>query len=345
MAYSTGSASDLDDLMNKLQTFAGSNGFTVDNHDATANFLSLSRSADNLFVTFYWGGLDDIMIWQSLAYSAGQKHTPWGQTDDSGNGDGDTSSPETGRNVSQIGNGPFTAYYFFAYTNPHALFVVLEYSPGLYRHFGFGSISKSQTWTGGAWAAGHVWNRGNAQAMYDVPNSGNHTVLTDAILDPGNTGYSAYSNYAGATVHIEGFQTYGQPTGGKWGHCVRIGATTTEIGTDRGSTQRIVIQGGIRGGPLVSQLGHFMPDLSNGFIPIIPTEVFAIFDGATSQYKAYYLGTIPNLGQIHLQGIDAAQEITVGADTWKAFPAVRKSNVGGNNMESRNFGLIYKKVT
>lgn len=347
MAYQTGSATDLDDLMNKLQTFAAANGFTVDNHDATGNFLSISRPADNLYLTYYWGNSDDIMVWQALGYSATHKSAPWNQTDDSGNGDADTSTPETGRNISQIGNGPFTAYHFFGYTNPHSLLVVLEFSPGLYRHFGFGMLNKSSTWTGGAWVSGHVWNRGGSPpySAFDDPSSLNHTILLDNLLVPGQTLYNAYSTNAGATVHIEGFQTEGQPTGGKWGQCVNPGTNPAVMGNDRGGTGRVFIAGGTRGGPNVRLYGSFLPDLANGFVPIMPIETFYVADPDQQTKKFYYLGRLENVGHIHLEGIDPAQELTIGADTWKAFPAVRKAIVGGNNQESHNLGIIYKKIT
>jgi len=52
---------------------------------------------------------------------------------------------------------------------------------------------------------------------------------------------------------------------------------------------------------------------------------------------------VANVGHIHLHGIDPAQELVVGADTWIAFPMVRKSNIGGYNQESENAGIIYRK--
>ena len=69
MAYQTGTASDQTDLMNKLQTFAVANGFTLDNYDSTNRFVSISRPADNVYVTFYWDGthtLPSIKHWATV---------------------------------------------------------------------------------------------------------------------------------------------------------------------------------------------------------------------------------------------------------------------------------------
>lgn len=346
MAYQTGTATDQTDLINKLQTFAAANGFTVDNYDGTNRFCSISRPADDLYMTFYWNAVDTIAMYQALGYSAGSAQTPWTQTDDSGNGHNVLGSiANNGRRVSYIGNGPFTAYHFFAYTDPYAIHVVLEFSSGLYRHFAFGSIQKASVWTGGAFVAGHLWNTGNSYSVYDDPTSYGHSLLLDEECVPQTVGYYIENMNSGATLHIEGFESQGQPTGGKWGHCVANSTNDVYLGNDRGGTGRIRILGGCRGGVVLRQLGWMLPDLSNGFIPIIPFEVF-YHEGYTGSNKnRYYLGRLVNVGHIHLEGIDPAQEITVGSDTWIAFPAVRKSNIGSNNQESWNMGIIYKKVT
>jgi hypothetical protein len=90
--------------------------------------------------------------------------------------------------------------------------------------------------------------------------------------------------------------------------------------------------------------GSLLPDLANGWVPIIPIEVYYM-RSLSANDGMYYLGNLPNVGHIHLEGIDPAQEITIGADTWIAFPMVRKSDVGGDNQESENAGIVYKKVT
>lgn len=341
MAYQTGTASSQTDLMNKLQTFASSNGFTVDNYDGTNRFLSISRPADNLYMTFYWDGTNNIALYQALGYNASYAQQPWNQVDDSGNGNSTLANIYSGRNVNNIGAGPYTAYYFFAYANPYAIHIVLEFSPGLYRHFAFGALQKVGTWTGGAFVAGHQWNDQNSGSALDSPNSVVHTVLLDGRSSPVTSTYN-YSLDSGATIHVEGLPD--QPIGGKWGVCMRPYAN--EVRTDRGGTARVRISGGVREGVALSQYGWLLPDIANGFIPMVPFEVFYHEGDADSPPNSwYYLGRMANVTHIHLHGIDAAEEITVGSDTWVAFPVVRKSNIGGNNQESWNMGLFYRKVT
>lgn len=343
MAYETGTASGQTDLMSKLSTFAQANGFTEDYYSGGNRHLSLSRSADNVYVSFMWDGVDYIGMFQALNYSGSHDEEPWNQDDDSGNGNEDfDTNPDQGRQVSAIGAGGYTAYHFFAYTNPHNIFVVLEFAPGLYRHFGFGQIDKVGIWTGGAWCAGHLWNPAVAFSQYDAPTSSVHSVLMDGGMGPGGVSYGLYNENAGGTLHVEGLP--GMDAATKWGHSVANDTDDDKILNDRGDNLRIRVAGGCRRGPALSQYGRFLPDLSTGFIPIIPMEVF--YNRADASYDGwYYLGRMHNIGHIHLHGIDPAQELTVGSDTYIAFPMVRKSVIGGNNQESWNAGIIYKKVT
>jgi hypothetical protein len=343
MAYQTGTATDQTDLMSKLNTFAAANGYTTDYYNGTNKFLALSRSVDNLYVTFAWDAINTIAMYQALGFSATYQEQPWNQANDSGNGSSTIPSQiNRGRQVSIIGNGPFTKYYFFAYTNPHNIFVVLEFSPGLYRHFGFGKVAKNSTWTGGAWCAGHLWNWAGSTPFtaYATPGHNAHTVLMDGALSQGTTFFGTYNDNAGGTLHCEGLP--GQAAASKWGTCQDEGED--DLYNDRAGNPRVRINGGCRKSVAIAQFGHFLPDLSNGFIPIIPHEIF-YFDGDNGVNGWYYLGRMHNIGHITLQGIDPAQELTVGSDTWVAFPTVRKSDVGGTNQESENSGLIYKKVT
>lgn len=345
MAYQTGTATDQTDLMSKLNTFAAANGFTTDYHNGTTKFLALSRPADNIYVSFHWDNTDTIAIYQALGFSATYQEQPWNQANDSGNGsDTVPSQIDRGRQVSRTGAGPFTAYHFFSHTNPYNIYVVLEFSPGLYRHFGFGKIVKTGTWTGGAWCAGHLWSWTGSTGfqVYADPKSGGHTVLMDGYLSTSLIYHSTYNTDAGGTLHCEGLP--GQVAASKWGHSVVNNLADGDVGNDRASNPRVRIDGGCRAGVALSQFGYFLPNLANGFIPIIPMEVF-YNRGAGSVDGWYYLGRMAHIGHIHLHGIDPGQTLTVGADSWMAFPMVRKSNVGGTNQESRNAGIIYKKVT
>jgi len=341
MAYQTGTASDQTDLMNKLSTFAQANGYTQEYYNGTTRFLSLSRSADNLYVSFAWDAVDTIAVYQALGFSATYQEQPWNQANDSGGGSDNLTYYDRGRQVSRIGNGSFTAYHFFAHTNPYCIYIVLEFSPGLYRHFGFGKINKVGTWTGGAFVYGHTWAFADSFQAYDNPQYGAHSVMMDSLFQDGLMYHSTYSENGGGTLHCESLP--GQDASSKWGMSGLYAQSSTYL-YDRASNPMVRIVGGCRGGMTLRNLGGFLPNLANGFVPIVPMEVF-YYRGLSGVDGVYYLGNMHNVGHIHLQGINPGQEIPVGSDVWLAFPMVRKADVGNNNQESENAGIIYKKVT
>jgi len=343
VAYQTGSASDQTDLMNKLQVFAAANGFTVEHYSGVDRLLYISRAADSLYAGFAWDGENHIGVYQALGYSAGSVSTPWAMPQDSGNGVANLAQLYKERNVNNIANGPFPTYHFFGYTNPYAIHVVLEFSAGIYRHFGFGKLEKVGNWIGGAWVAGHHWNSQRDGSSLGVPNSGNHSILLDSAFYPLSSYYD-YCYRAAATMHAE--QLPLQPASSKWAMSCHPGMDSSYLSADRAGNAKVRISGGCRGGMAMSQFGWLVPNLASGFIPLIPMEVFYIDQQASSTSCGWYhLGRMPNVYHVHMQGIDPAQEIVYGGSTYLVFPGVRKSRIATNNQESWNMGIVYKKVT
>ena len=347
MSYSNPAApTNQADLMTKVSTFAVSTmGWTEDLYESvTYKMMSLHKGT--CYVHFSWDDFNvvdpvSIAMYQSLGYlGAPPTYYPWEHTDDSGFGLNDKTSPDLGdeRGIKYIGPGPYTALHLFGSTSPDpdVIYCVLEYSPGLYRHFAFGNVEKYGTWTGGEFVAGHHWDRGVSQ---DAPNSALHSVLMDGIyINSGTT--QAYVR-TGGTIHCEGFPN--QAAAGKWGTAgVPFYMVTPANLTDRAGEDMVKIHGGVRGGPALMQLGWQQPDIAKGYIPIIPVELYYA-DLSTTPDNYHFLGRLANMGHIQLTGIDPNTTITIGADTWRAFPAVRKSKVGGDVEESWDMGLIYKQ--
>lgn len=342
MAYQTGSASDQTDLMNKLQVFAAANGFVVEYYSGASRLLYISRAADSLYAGFYWDGTNNIAMYQALGYSAGSVASPWTMPDDSGNGYNVLAQIYRGRNVNNIANGPFPTYYFFAYTDPYAIHVVLEFSAGIYRHFGFGKLEKVGNWIGGAWVAGHHWNAQSSGGLLGVPSAGTHSILLDGAQNPLPTYYD-YCYYNNGTVHAESLPL--QTAASKWA-VSGSPDLNAYLGTDRAGNARVRVVGGCRGGMALSQFGWLVPNLASGFVPLIPMEVFYIDQVfSSSSCGWYHLGRMANVYHLHLHGIDPAQEISYGGSTYLVFPGVRKSRIASNNQESWNMGIVYKKVT
>lgn len=339
MAYETNSAASQEDLISKLFTFAVAQGWTRDLLDTSNNKASMH--INNCYVHFRWDGTDAdcIALYQSLGYVPG--NDPWNHTDDSGQGTTGTALNQQ-RRVHGIGTGPYPAYHFFAQTDPDVIWVVLEYASGLYRHFGFGSIIKAGSWTGGEFVAGHYWADENAVYL-DDPTHYYHSVQLDGWhrMDTFNT-HVATQNHVGATLHVEGMEH--QNATSKWA-VVGGGmkASIAYIGTDRAGNPRYWAQGGVRNGPAVLQYGWLSPSVNDGFIPMIPIEIFYVDKEAVGGDAMFYLGRAPGIAHVQHEGIQVAQEITIDADTWMVFPVTRKRYEQDNNEESWNMALMYKK--
>ncbi|MCP4993146.1 MAG: hypothetical protein GY934_05080 [Gammaproteobacteria bacterium] len=328
--------------MTKISTFAVSTmGWTEDLYDS-ATYKMMSLHKGSCYVHFSW---DDsrvtdpvsIAMYQSLAYlGAPPTYYPWEHTDDSGFGHDDKTSPDLGleRGIKFIGPGPYTALHLFGSTSPDVIYCILEYAPGLYRHFAFGNVEKYGTWTGGEFVAGHQWYRYGL----DSPTANTHSILFDGSWANAATSTSERS---GATVHCEGLPN--QDGAGKWGAVgFAYDMNTAANLLDRAGEDMLTLYGGVRGGPALWQLGWQEPDVGKGYIPIIPVDLYYL-DESTSPDNYYFMGRLAHMGHIQLRGIDPNTTITIGADTWRAFPAVRKSKVGGGVEESWDMGLIYKQ--
>lgn len=331
MAFETAVSTSIDDLISKLMTFATGNGWTQDNLDTGANKASLSKNG--VFVHFQWNETVDggtLAIYQALGFTAAGTDV-WLHPDDSGSGEPSTTASEfdTERCVNKL-EGPHTKYWFFEQdSGPAYIHIVVEYEAGLYRHFGFGEISKIGDWLGGEYCYGHFW--GQIAADIDNPRDTVHSVGLEGA-------YTA--TVFGATMHVEDIA--GEPDGDtKWG---LFTDETGSPGNDRAAVARLILMGGWRGGPWLQSFGGFRMSQLNAFKPLIPVGVW-YNDDSDSPDIIRILGFQADVAMINIGNLDPKQEFTIGSDTWIVFPLVRKQHLEVNTEESWNAGVAYKKVT
>src|SRR5688572_20057681 len=116
MAYQTGTASSLSDLMSQLNTFAVANGWTSDELDTASSPREMAIHKGSIYVSFAWTTTPlHLSVHQALGYTGGNRAGT--HPDDSGNGyNGPSTQTDvnilTERCVNNINNGPYT-YYFF----------------------------------------------------------------------------------------------------------------------------------------------------------------------------------------------------------------------------------------
>lgn len=326
MAYESSTYNNQDDLMTKLNVFArpgGADGtWTNDDLDTANNEMALTKG--NVHVQFSWNGTD-VWVYQSTSFDGS---APGSNPGDSGNG---LHGSATHRRISDIGDTGGT-YWFFSNSSGAGesyIHVVIEYTSGFFRHFGFGNLVKIGDWTGGAYAYGGVWDL--SAGGIDLPNSASHTILLDTIA----TGVNEC-----ATIRMEGFQ--GEPSASsKWGV---IGGITSG-GNDGDAVGRTTCVGGSRGGPYVKSWGAFAASALTGAVPGSPCLIY--YRNLTpSPDRWFFMGYQPDVRIANIKHFVPKTEYTFGSEVWISFPIAAKTWATNPDTEqSGNGGIFYKKNT
>lgn len=318
--YETGSATDMDDFVDKLMDFATvtNTTFTEDDRDLANNEASLS--AGNLSVQFEWDS-DTLGIHQAQTFVSA---TPGGGTNDSGSGG--TAVSQRALHLPSGETGPYTSYHFFTDSVASATYIhaVLEYDSGLHRHMSFGNLNKVGDWTGGEYACGHSWDTGTNS---DNPLFDGHSFLFEAVTD------------ASASLHgtIRCVGLPGQDADSKYG--VVWGGTSP--GNDGNGDPRVNIVGGFRDGPLMNAFGGLVTNPANGFVALIPVPVFYLNTTPTPD-ELTLLGYAPDMRYVNMTNLEPGAVYTVGSERWRVFPFTRKQFLKSNTEESWNAGVAYR---
>jgi len=238
VAFQTGSATSISDLISQLFTFATGNGWTQDQLSTGTGQAAMHKG--NVFVSFRWATSSPTVlgIYQALGYTGGNQ--PGQHPNDSGSGavSGTDGTIATERNVGLLGNGPFPSYSFFLGASPDYIHVAVEAQSTIFRHFGYGNLVKQGDWTGGEYCYGHFFSSNNV-----VDTSA--TILLDGLN-------SAGSSDKLSTLHIEALPNMNASS--KWGTCQ---GSATLPANDPAANPRYIIQGGYRGGPVARHFGIY----------------------------------------------------------------------------------------
>lgn len=326
MAYQTGTATGPGDLLSKLATFAVANGWV---QDLAPNGSIAAIHRNNVYVSF-WYNASVIKIYPARGFTAASPPTSPG--DHPGSAYNDTLTATTSGMIANQMAGPYAAYYFFE--SDTYLHVVINTSNGIIRHFGFGEISKSGTYTGGEYCFAHYWNQ--TGGVIDSYTSNGHLLPFDG------TAYNA--------ITLKGFTLYaqtsasppaalpGQTAGTKW-YTHSTGANTDGDGAAVGYLEMSGVRGGYN-----QELLALGASALNGFTPLCPIYVTRVLT-APAPDEHHLMGTVPDVRCVNVVGATTAQEVVIGSDPWVFFPVGRKGSAGVSGQEyTRNFGYAYRKI-
>lgn len=335
MAFQTGTATSLSNLLSQLLTFATANGWTQDRFDTGNGELAMSKNT--IFVSMRWivGTEITLSIHQALAFVGGQDGGD--HTDDSGNGYNGVTAKSNGllddeRCVNDIGDGPFPSYHFFENDASLAyLHVVVEITTGVFRHFGFGEIDKCGNWSGGEYVYGHN--------MLGLPSDNNLTSLKNTTMMDGLFADNAGSSpRRGGTMHVESLP--GMVAAEKWGQV--WGQQSAAPPTASDGEDKVTVQGGYKSGPIARSLGFFIAGSTSGLIPMYPFGIWYVRRSPTNH--GTFLGFQPDVRGVNIKNFAPKDEVVISSATWVLFPDSQKTN---DNVTDRSYnrGIAYKKVT
>jgi len=315
--------------MNILQTFAVANGWTLNIYSSGDSWMAMNNGS--VYVQFRWDSTGLLAIFHSLGFiSTGT--APGNHTNDSGLGIVDASAPysaalatsTTNSRVMFLPNGASVSYNLFCNGSSY-IYMVVQTAAGVYYHMGIGTIDKRGDWTGGEFAYGDF----NTTASNPISVTGtafqNRSTSTTGI----NTQFS---------LHVEGLP--GQDAAGKWA----IGLTTNTTsgsnpaGNDRAGNPRMVAWAAAYSSGLNLGFSRLRHSLTNGLLPLLPMEVWYKNSVSSSIHRMYLLGHMPEVYTMNMGSFSAEQEVTIGANTYKIFPA-RQKGVSHGHM-----AVVYRKI-
>lgn len=322
MAYQTGTANNLSDLLSKLATFAQTLGWVVDKlitgtqpglfvHNAHGYWST--GVGTSLYDTLYISGntgFDTSVAWNAQPGTSMTYHGPWGTY----YGVGTTNL-----------TGPFTSYDFFG--TPDYLHVVVQISPGRFRHFGIGILDKEGDYTGGHYAYGTRVNTGGS--YIGRPDIAYHTYpLSDTVSATYN------SSYYTSIVRADGLGTtlphwflFGSPTAGVG--AMGSGCSVTGLAERPHPDTLAVVTS-------QSQLGAAVAPVPNAIL------------GRSADGLWRRLGVVPDYGVCRMSGIAPRSRFSVNGDDWMIVPAMQLRDTtnaygdGGDN--SHLLGYAYRIV-
>lgn len=340
MAYATGSATDIPDLMSKIETFISANGWTIDEADSVNGQPAWHKN--NCYVSFRYDGTApqaagrSMGVYQATGYS-GVGTRPGAHTGDSGQGYWASGTPadsslDGSRCIYTIGDGPFN-YWIFEYDSGgvYYIHIVLEVRQGEYRHIGFGMLDKFGDWGG---AAGGEYSYGHRmESSYDSGDS-------SFGLDAGNQGTSTESVDSAGIIRVGG--SYPGKELSDWA-AISHSQVKNLSSLDRANVQRSNVVGAVRVGPFPYITGQFTG--YPGFTGVIPMTSIHLFmlDVSSVPKQARFLGVQKDMRFCSIANFSAAEEVVIGSDTWVFFPIQKKGTSGGTQGDSYYAGFAYRK--
>lgn len=317
MAYQTGTATNVTELLKKLADFAVAQNWTINKNEDNALYLS---NADG-----YWAlEFKDKMLFVIACTGINKNRDCFNQPGASCN---NTYSKVKTR-VSHLDAGKFVSYDFFG--TPQYLHVCVQYQGERFRHFGLGTLNKEGQYAGGQYAFGTtLYESGDRRAK----RGSSHTTLGMA------DGYNEYGpvvradNLAGDKrkpwyLQADGRYQYDTLSKSEYG-CYML-TNGTAFNYEHHPDYMLLVQS-------ISKFGQLVIPVANAPIAHCVDNLFR------------RLGTVPDRFECRMVGIVPRQKMQINGDTWMFIPGAQyqpgnPSQAPDGDDNSGEYGVAYRII-
>lgn len=308
MAYETGTATGVADLISKLNTFLTAQGFT---------FSSTWTNSTNTLGSITKGG--NYWIYQ-YATSGATTLVLTTATGSTGTGliTAQPGVPSLQCWVNNIG-GPYVAYHFF--TDGSRVNVAIEKVAGVFSHINFGSAQKLGSWSGGSYVTGLYTEESSATARGDLLN-GLNSVPFSGKMDS-NT---PTTNARGRRGHIR------VPTAG-------AGVALLGQVPGTGTYSAYYIATGLQW-EYQSEVLDASPNTFNNRAILAPVNIGHITANTVGTNPLYLIAVVPNVALVRIDNLSPGD--LVNGD-WLVFPISQKNGPATTYVNSGTYGIAYRK--
>lgn len=316
MAYETGTATSVVDLLNKFATFIEANGWTRDSlgdegsgrryhaHNGSVYVNMRAYANEDPPSTILGHGSTGTYSWAFNIGTGYDGGTAWHQQ---AGAPLFTGSTYYTAGMNKI-DSSVPAYHFFAHNGGDQIIAVVEHASGSYQYLGFGSLVKYGTWTGGEYMYGSMngvtnneWSTGSGIVgigFFQAPANGSsfnrnfpNVALIDVDVDA-ETGWHVTDPVSQATTRRKVLDLQ----------------YLTAINSD-----------------------WLYPSTLNALHPFHPVvaAVFRDTSNDTTTSPISMLGELPGVHYCNIDNFVPAQQVTLGATDYRVFPWGRKKTTAG----------------
>lgn len=308
MAYQQTNATNVSDLVNKIALFASANGWTIHRNTEAAGLRTVTLQKTGDYIHMWMPATSSFSLRASVGYDGALAATaqPLQSVSASNN---------------NTGTGPFSNVFLFA--NDDCIFWSIEIASGIFRQGGFGMLQKLGSYTGGTFFEQSNYD---TRTNYDPHNPYfhyHHTMFDSNSANNGNRG--------AVRCDVDGNTNYFAPFS-------RYDTYTTPVASGA--------MGGMQDNGAGEHEGRvllFRDRSINSWSGITPLQPIKIRVERPSGYWSE-IGIVPGMRFLNMTRFQAADEFSIGPDTWKVFPWIRKGYVVNQQYSSEMAFAFLKTV-